>query len=93
MHWTRLFRPLGPVWTPLFRASFAPRSGARARSALYGPRSRKKMGVIVEPKTNLVPLVVYTKESSSLLVHALWEHSEKELFLLYTGLTTRTPVG
>ena len=46
----------------------------------------------MEPKTNLVPLVVYTKESSSLLVHALWEHSEKELFLLYTGLTTRTPV-
>ena len=67
------------------------RVAARVRVARFMARAAgKKMGVMVEPKTNFVPLVVYTKESSSLLAHAPWE---KEVFLLYTGLTTRTPVG
>ena len=63
MHWTRSFRPLGPVWTPLFRT--AQRCARVAR--LIG-RAAEKFGGYSEPKPNYLDIILYTQRKAPLLL-------------------------
>ena len=49
MPWTQLFRPLGSVWTPLFRRVAAPRG-----APFFWPAQRTFWGVITQKNCHLV---------------------------------------